>query len=290
MSLNEEQFLEILDDDVLVDKEKLIAGAKYGVPDSMRPKVWMYLLNISDSSHHFEGQQIEERSKYYRSLRPTTFLPIKNAVNTAVHHMMSLTDHNIAACISNILCNYFSCDPNISFNPGIVNLAIPLYIASGGDEVSSFFMLTNLLDRISNFIDSGQYLRYAAKLGKYINVFLPEIANHFESEDLDPDEIFVHWFQFLHSTSLPLKAILRLWDTYLSLSADDLPKELLYVSLALVSRFQHRILGLDHLEILNFLSHLPTIDVDILLVQAQTMRAQFQTFFQSDPKRIKNSE
>lgn len=289
MALNEEQFLEILDDDVLVDKHKLIAGAKYGVPESMRPKVWMYLLNISDSSHHFEGQQVEERVKYYKNLRPTTSLPIKNAVNTAVHNMMSLTDKNIAARISNILCNYFSCDPNISFNPGIVHLTIPLYMASG-DEVSSFFMLTNLLDRISSFIDSGQHLRYAAKLGKYINIFLPELANHFKSEDLDPDEIFVSWFQFLHSTALPLKAILRLWDTYLSLSSDDLPKELLYVSLALTDRFHSKLLALEHIDILNFLSHLPMLDIDVLLVQAGTMRAQVEAFFRSDPQRLKGNE
>ncbi|OHT06733.1 TBC domain containing protein [Tritrichomonas foetus] len=288
MSLTEEQFLEILDGDVLVDKDKLISGAKYGVPDSMRSKVWMYLLNISDSSHHFEGQQVEERNKYYKSLRPTTFLPIKNAVNTAVHHM-ALTDKNIAAKISNILCNFFSCDPNIHFNPGIVNLTIPLYTAADGDEVSAFFMLTNLLDRLYSFIDSGLHLRYAAKLGKYINIFMPELANHFENEDLDPDEVFAHWFQFLHSTALPLKAILRLWDTYLSLSADDLPKELLYVSLALVERFMPKILRLEHLDILNFLSHLPMIDVDVLLVQAGTMRAQLQTFFQSEPQK-KQSE
>ena len=288
MSLTEEQFLEILDDDVLVDKEKLIAGAKYGVPDSIRSKVWMYLLNISDVSHHFESQQIEARRKYYANLRPTTFLPIKNAVNTAVHHM-SLTDKNIAAKVSNILCNFFSCDPTIHFNPGMVNLAIPLYIASDGDEVSAFFMLTNLLDRVYTFIDSGQHLRYAAKLGKYINIFMPEVANHFQSEDLDADELFIHWFEFLHSTALPLKETLRLWDTYLSLSADDLPKEILYVSLAILERFTPKILRLEHIDILNFFSHLPSMDIEVLLIQAGTIRAQLQTFFQSEPQK-KNSE
>ena len=49
MALSADQFQEILDEDILVDKEKLIAAARYGIPDSVRAKVWMYLLNVSDN-------------------------------------------------------------------------------------------------------------------------------------------------------------------------------------------------------------------------------------------------
>lgn len=281
MALSAELFQEILDDDVLVDKEKLVAGAKYGVPESVRGKVWMYLLNISDSSHHFEGQQAEERVKYYHSLRPTTFLHIKNAVNTVIHQC-ALTELNITANISNILCKYFSCDPNIHFTSGIVNLTIPLFIASNRDEVSAFFMLTNLMDRLNSQIENGMHLRQAAKLAKYINIFMPDLANHFSSEALDADEVFVHWFQYLHSTALPLPSLLRLWDNYLSLSSDDLPKTLLFVSLALVDRLMPKIIRMEHLDIINFLQHLPLIDIDVLLIQAETMRYQFAAIFQSE--------
>jgi hypothetical protein len=135
MALSEELFQEILDDEVLVDRDKLIAGAKYGVPDSMRAKVWMYLLNICAWSQAFEGKRTENRVRYYKGLRPTTFPNIKNAVNTVVHER-SLTEPNLSASVSNILCNYFSCDPNIHFTPGVVHLAIPLYMAARGDEVT----------------------------------------------------------------------------------------------------------------------------------------------------------
>jgi len=278
MAHSEEMFLEILDDDIIVDKEKLISASYYGVPDSVRSKVWMYLLNISDSSHHFEGQQSEERSKYYKTLRPTTFLYIKNAVNTAIHNM-ALTDMNITAGISNILSNYFSCNPNIPFSSGIVSLCIPLFIASGRNEVSAFFMLTNLIDRWYFHINNRMHIQQASKLGKYISIFLPELANHLTSEALDTNELFVHWFQFLHSTALPIASLLRLWDTYLSLSDEELPSMLLFVSLGLVERIMPKILRMEHIEIKNFLCNLPAVDIDLLLIQAQTMKSQFSSMF-----------
>ena len=276
MSLTAELFQEILDDDVFVDRDKLIAGAKYGIPDGMRAKVWMYLLNVSDSSHHFEGQQVEERTNYYRSLKTTTFLHIKNAVNTIVHHMQ-LAEMNITAGVSNVLCKYFSCDQNIHFTPGIVNMTVPLYIASNNDEVSTFFMLTNLLDRFYCGGDTSVHLRLAGKLAKYVNMFMPELANHFAGEALDLGEIFVHWFQFLHSTALPIQCLLRLWDSYLGLGSDELTQSLLFVSLALVDRFMPKMLSMEHVEVKNFLSNLPVIDMDALLIQAETMRNQFET-------------
>ena len=283
MALSVEQFQEIMDDDVLVDKEKLIAGAKYGVPESVRSRVWMYLLNISVSSHHFEIQQMEEREKYYHSLRPTSFFPIKNSVNTVIHQMQ-LTELNISVGVSNILCNYFSCDPNISFTPGIVSLTVPLYLAANRDEVSAFFMLSNLLDRISVINDSGDYLKQSGKLAKYINIFYPELANHFSSEALDTSEVFVPWFQYLHSTAFPIPTLLRLWDAYLSYKVEDLMKHMLFVSLAVIDRLSPKIMRMEHLEIKNFLTHLPPIDVDVLLVQAQTIRHQFQKLFASKQK------
>jgi hypothetical protein len=276
MAFSTELFQEILDDDVLVDKDKLIAGAKYGVPDSMRSKVWMYLLNVSGSSHQFEGQQGEKRMHYYQSLRPTTFLYIKNAVNTVIHQM-SLTRLNITAGISNILCNYFSCDPSIHFTTGIVNLTVPLYLASDRNEVSTFFMLTHLLDRFYCSIDSDTCLRQSAQLVKYIGMWMPELVNHFVSEAIDLDEVFVDWFRYLHSTALPIHCLLRLWDHYLTLTMEELPTTLMYVSLALIDRLASKMLQMEHVGVKSFLSHLPPIDIDVLLIRGQTLRAQFES-------------
>lgn len=283
MALSEELFQEILDDDVLVDKDRLIRGAKYGVPESVRPRVWMFLLNVSDRSHQFESQQLEERIQYYKGLKPKTFLHIKNAVNTIVHDVQ-LTGLNVTEGVSNVLCSYFSSDPNTHFTSEIVNMTLPLYIASNKDEVSTFFMLTNLLDRCHFRGETNTPLRLAAKLAKYINIYMPELANHFASEALDLSEVFIHWFQYLHATALPIQCVLRLWDTYLALTSDELTKHLLFVSLALVDRMMPKILRMEHVEIKNFLSHLPVIDIDVLVVQADTMRLQFETLYQTtDP-------
>ena len=281
MAYSADMFSEILDDDVIVDKEKLIIASFYGIPDSVRSKVWLYLLNVSDCSHQFEAQQSEERIKYYKNLRPTAFLYIKNEVNTAIHNM-SLTHMKISAGISNVLSNYFSCNPKFPFSSGIVSLTIPIFIATDHNEATTFFLLTNLIDKWYFQINSDLHIKQSAKLAKYISIFLPELANHFNSEALDTNEVFIHWFQFLHSTALPITSLLRLWDTYFSLNSQDLSKKLLFVSLALVERLMPKILRLEHIEIKNFLSHLPHIDVDLLLIQAQTLQSQFISLFSTE--------
>jgi hypothetical protein len=280
MALSAELFQEILDDDVLVDKHRLIAGAKYGISESMRAKVWLYLLDVSSSSQQAEGQQAENRLHHYKSLRPTMFLSIKNAVNTVAHEL-TLAESALTASVCNVLCNYFSCDPKIHFTPGIVNVAVTLYIGGNRDEVTAFFMLTHFLDRFYSSIDSELYLRQAGVLIKYINMFMPELVNHFASEALDADEAFVHWFQYLHSTALPIACVLRLWDSYLASKPDEVLGTLLFVSLALVDRFTAKMLRMEHLEIKRFLSHLPVVDIDVLLVQAETLRAQYESVFQT---------
>jgi hypothetical protein len=113
-------------------------------------------------------------------------------------------------------------------------------------------------------------------------MFMPELVNHFASEALDPDEAFVHWFQYLHSTALPIPCLLRLWDSYLAMKPDEVLSRVLFVSLALVDRFTTKMLKMEHLEIKGFLSHLPVVDVDVLWIQAETLRAQYESIFQTE--------
>jgi hypothetical protein len=39
-------------------------------------------------------------------------------------------------------------------------------------------------------------------------MFKRELIKHFASEALDLDEAFQHWFQYLHSTALPIPCLL----------------------------------------------------------------------------------
>jgi hypothetical protein len=72
---------------------------------------------------------------------------------------------------------------------------------------------------------------------------------------------------------------LRLWDNYLSLSIEELPRALLFVSLALVDRFMPKMIRMEHVEVKSFVSHLPVMDMNVLLIRAETIRQQFETFF-----------
>lgn len=282
MAYSEEMFQEILDDDVLVDREKLSNVSYYGVPEKMRSKVWVFLL--SDANHNFEEQQ---ETKIYNNLSHAEFPHIKNTVNTVIHRM-ALVGLNNSAGLSNILCSYFSCNPNVHFQPGIASMLVPIYISSGENEVSSFFMLASLLDKWIVNVEIEKYYEYTSKLSKYISISLPDLANHFSAESLDMNDVFLNWFHYLHSTSLPLPCLSRLWDTYLSLVDNNkieiLQDTVLFVSLALVDSISQKLMRMEHIEIKNFLNHLPNIDIDILLIQAQTLKHSLSNVFSGETK------
>ena len=71
---------------------------------------------------------------------------------------------------------------------------------------------------------------------------------------------------------LPLPCLLRLWDTYFARTASHGREATLqlhiYVCLAILEACNEELMELDSAEVLWYLRHLPTLDMDQVLTQA----------------------
>jgi hypothetical protein len=116
-------------------------------------------------------------------------------------------------------------------------------------------------------------------LGRFLMLFrsrLPELFTHFEEEDLEAGQWASPWLQWLLCRELPFECCLRLWDSYFS-APDGHGFELhTFVCLAILDNCQTDLIELEHAELLAFLRHLPSLDIDRIVTQAQYLAHDFR--------------
>ncbi len=116
-------------------------------------------------------------------------------------------------------------------------------------------------------------------LGRFLMLFrsrLPELFTHFEEEDLEASQWASPWLQWLLCRELPFECCLRLWDSYFS-APDGHGFELhSFVCLAILDNCQTDLIELEHAELLAFLRHLPSLDMDRIVTQAQYLAHDFR--------------
>jgi len=117
-------------------------------------------------------------------------------------------------------------------------------------------------------------------LGRFLMLFrsrLPELFTHFEEEDLEASQWASPWLQWLLCRELPFDCCLRLWDSYFS-APDGHGFDLhTFVCLAILESCQADLIELEHAELLSFLRHLPTLDMDRIIVQSQYLAHDFRS-------------
>lgn len=84
------------------------------------------------------------------------------------------------------------------------------------------------------------------------------------------------WWQFLLARDLPLPCLMRLWDTYFAYYASHGLSETLqlhiYVCLAILESCDEEVMELDDAEVLWYLTHLPTLDMEQVITQAMNIK------------------
>lgn len=96
---------------------------------------------------------------------------------------------------------------------------------------------------------------------------------HFHSEAVPHDKWLPEYIRCLLSKQLRLEDHLRLMDTYLADCSElgGFPLHL-FVCLSLLSMFTEELMELDCTQILLFLNHLPSVDLELLLQRALAVR------------------
>ena len=149
-------------------------------------------------------------------------------------------------------------------------------------EADSFWCLTKILDGIQDnytFAQPGIQLK-VKQLEELIRRIDSDLHNHLVGHDVVYLQFAFRWMNNLLMRELPIRATVRLWDTYLA-QADGYSHFHLYVCAAFLIRWKADLMKKsDFHTLLMFLQNLPTnkwgdSDIDLLVAEAYRLSYLF---------------
>jgi hypothetical protein len=178
-------------------------------------------------------------------------------------------------------------------------------------EADAYWGLTKLLDNIQDHYTFSQpglqrmVLRLEDLVHRYVCIYIynyyfiiyiyniyfysidVELHQHFENECLQYMQFSFRWMNCLLLRELPLRVILRLWDTYLSEDRGGFENFHVYVCAVMLKTFRDKLLTMVFQDILIFLQELPTTEwgdeqVEPVLSQAYIL----STLFEDSPSHL----
>lgn len=156
-------------------------------------------------------------------------------------------------------------------------------------EADSYWCLTKLLDNIQDHYTSSQpgLQRMLLRFEDLMNRIDSKLNNHLKNEGLHYLQFSFRWMNCLLVREMPLKAIMRVWDTYLAEETSGFENFHVYVCAVLLQQYKEKLLTMQFQDILIFLQDLPITewdesDVEPLLSQAYV----FSTLFDNAPNHL----
>ena len=149
-------------------------------------------------------------------------------------------------------------------------------------EADSFWCLTKILDGIQDnytFAQPGIQLK-VKQLEELVRRIDAGLHNHLVGNDVAYLQFAFRWMNNLLMRELPIRATVRLWDTYLAQS-DGFSHFHLYVCAAFLIRWKAELMKkTDFHTLLMFLQNLPTnkwgdSDIDLLVAEAYRLSYLF---------------
>lgn len=108
-----------------------------------------------------------------------------------------------------------------------------------------------------------------------------DLYNHFQNEGVQFIQFSFRWMNCALLRELPLKSVLRLWDTYFSEEVGGFENFHVYVCTVLLKMFKETLLTMEFQEIISFLQNLPTSEwgeeeIEPILSQAFILSTMFE--------------
>ena len=122
-------------------------------------------------------------------------------------------------------------------------------------ECDAYWCLTRLLDNIQDHYTDAQpgLQRMQMKLEDLMRRIDSELHTHFEAEGLLYIQFSFRWMNCLLLRELPLRAILRVWDTYLSEERSGFENFHVYVCAVLLKTFRDTLIELPFQDMILLL-------------------------------------
>uniref|UniRef100_A0A0N4ZPQ8 Rab-GAP TBC domain-containing protein n=1 Tax=Parastrongyloides trichosuri TaxID=131310 RepID=A0A0N4ZPQ8_PARTI len=215
MTLNEKEkfWLTLLDDwnDYYINNFDIIKNmCRKGIPQSVRGKVWMNLIKISDSLNLYEYENEIGNPKFTYEIAKDLNRQYPN------HFMFSdkspygiIGQHNLMT----ILKAYTILFPDKGYCQAQAPVAALLLIQMPPEDAFKVFI--GICETIAKdyYTHTMNRLQIEGKILKsLIHINLPNIHRLFQKYEVEPELYMVEWFLCLYSRTFPMDVVLRLWD------------------------------------------------------------------------------
>ncbi|KAL1922349.1 uncharacterized protein VTP21DRAFT_9888 [Calcarisporiella thermophila] len=273
-------YKELLDVEVFVDIERLRDSARrYGVPEEMRGIVWKYLLGVESPDRSKEITRIKAHEEEYNLIDKSDSVFTKRIRGELSRYSRRLNirfPKELSTVFENVVCAYLvhthSMRGGGGYTSALVSLCGPFVFVFGWEkEMDIYYCFEMLMQILSDYSTAHPINERVASFITLFRTALPDLYMYFDEEEVN-DEWITNWLQYLLSKELRMENLLRLWDTYFSISdfLDFHP----YVCLAILKHFKEDLEELEHSEIRTLLMRLPLFDMEQIINQAFSIRSE----------------
>lgn len=309
-----------------VDLQALRKLSWNGVPPQYRTMAWQLMLGYLPTNKARRDNTILRKRKEYRDAvalyydmadadRTTQDGEILRQILVDIPrtspHSPLFQQKRMQKCMERILYIWSIRHPASGYVQGIDDIVTPLIYISlapfvDGDvmrcdtekidskiladvEADSYWCLIKLLDNIQDHYTFSQpgLQRMMLRLEDLVHRLDTELHDHLQNENVQYFNFSFRWMNCLLLRELPLRAILRLWDTYLAEENGGFENFHVYVCVVILKTFEEKLLKMQFQELLMFLQALPTSawteeDVEPILSQAYIL----STLFENSPSHL----
>jgi hypothetical protein len=297
-----------------------------GVPAEFRPMVWQLLLGYLPTNKNRRETAINRKRKEYIDSIPVYFdvIECERTIQEGETLRQILVDlprtspgipffHQpaIQKAMERILYIWATRHPASGYVQGMNDILTPLLVVNMypfvedvlrtdiakldpqivlNVEADSYWCMTKLLDNIQDHYTFSQpgLQRMVLRLEDLVHRMDQELHHHFEEENIQYMQFAFRWMNCLLLRELPLNAILRVWDTYLSEERGGFENFHVYVCTVLLKMFKQKLMGMPFQEVLMFLQELPTTEWDEEEVEPVLSQAFIlSTLFEDSPSHLK---
>lgn len=286
-------FIKCLNEDVVrMDELRTLAWA--GVPEDLRPIIWMLLLGYLPPNKAMRKQALARKRAEYVSGVRNAFQRGTEELDQAIWHQIHIdvprTNPGIRLwqrevtqrALERILYVWAIRHPASGYVQGINDLATPFfevflgaYISTDPEEydiallppaalealeADTFWCLSKLLDGIQdNYIFAQPGIqRQVRRMGELVSRINPALHGHLEDQSVEYMQFAFRWMNCLLMREMSVRNIVRMWDSYLAEGPDAFSEFHLFVCAAFLDRWSDELRQMDFQGIIMFLQSLPT--------------------------------
>jgi TBC1 domain family member 2 len=304
-----------------VDLKELRNIAWNGIPWKYRTRVWQLLLGYMPTNKaRREAAMTKKRKEYADSI--TTYYDIPDIERSPeesdllrqiivdLHRTCPMVPlfHQpvVQKLMERILYIWSLRHPASGYVQGMNDLLTPLLLVSlhpfvQGDviradiaqiddksmlnvEADAFWSLTKLLDGIQDHYTQSQpgIQRMVLKLEDLVRRIEKDLDQHLSNEGIAYLQFAFRWMNCILLREMPLRAIIRLWDTYIAEDGTSGFETFhVYVCVVLLQTFKEQLLSGHFQEMMLFLQEMPTMewgerDVEPVLSQAFILASLYE--------------